>query len=44
MVAPGQPAMDPGRQALPLVRSLSDADLPTSGAKIGDDGSVTPRA
>jgi poly-gamma-glutamate capsule biosynthesis protein CapA/YwtB (metallophosphatase superfamily) len=44
MVAPGLPAMDPGRQALALVRSLSDTDLPASGAKIGDDGSVTPRA
>ena len=43
MVAPGLPATDPGRQALSLVRSLSDADLPTSGARIGDDGSVTPR-
>jgi poly-gamma-glutamate capsule biosynthesis protein CapA/YwtB (metallophosphatase superfamily) len=44
MVAPGLPATDPARQALSLVRGLSDADLPTSGARIGDDGSITPRA
>jgi hypothetical protein len=44
MVAPGLPAPDPGRQAVSLVRSLSDADLPASGARIGDDGSVSPRA
>jgi hypothetical protein len=43
MVAPGLPATDPARQALSLVRSLSDADLPASGARIGDDGSVSPR-
>jgi hypothetical protein len=43
MVAPGLPATDPSRQALTLVRGLCDADLPTSGARIGDDGSITPR-
>jgi hypothetical protein len=43
MVAPGLPAVDPGRQALPLVRSLSDADLPSTGVRIGDDGALTPR-
>jgi hypothetical protein len=43
MVAPGLPATDPARQALSLVRGLSDADLPASGARIGDDGSITPR-
>jgi hypothetical protein len=43
MVAPGLPATDPTRQALSLVRGLCDADLPTSGARIGDDGSITPR-
>jgi poly-gamma-glutamate capsule biosynthesis protein CapA/YwtB (metallophosphatase superfamily) len=44
MIAPGLPAMDPAKQALPLVRGLCDADLPASGARIGDDGSVSPRA
>lgn len=44
MVAPGLPATDPARQALSLVRGLCDADLPTSGARIGDDGSITPRS
>jgi hypothetical protein len=43
MVAPGLPAMDPARQALSLVRGLGAADLPDSAARVGDDGSVTPR-
>jgi hypothetical protein len=43
MVAPGVPAPDPARQALPLVRSLSGQDFPTSGAQIGEDGAITPR-
>jgi hypothetical protein len=44
MVAPGLPATDPAKRALSLVRGLSDADLPASGVRIGDDGSITPRA
>ena len=43
MVAPGLPGLDPARAAVPLVRGLSDTDLPDSGARIGDDGSITPR-
>jgi Bacterial capsule synthesis protein PGA_cap len=43
MVAPGLPAMDPAKRALPLVRGLSEADLPASAARIGDDGSIAPR-
>jgi len=43
MVAPGLPAMDPARQALSLVRSLSEADLPGTGVRVGEDGSVSPR-
>jgi hypothetical protein len=44
MVAPGLPAMDPARQALALVRGLSDTDLPSTGVRIGDDASITPRS
>jgi hypothetical protein len=43
MVAPGLPAMDPAKQALSLVRGLGDADLPASGVRIGDNGSIRPR-
>jgi hypothetical protein len=44
MVAPGLPAMDPGKQALPLVRSLSDTDLPASGVAIDESGVIAPRS
>jgi hypothetical protein len=43
MVAPGSPSIDRTGQALTLVRGLSDTDLPTSGARIGDDGAISPR-
>jgi poly-gamma-glutamate capsule biosynthesis protein CapA/YwtB (metallophosphatase superfamily) len=43
MVAPGLPALDPQQQALPLVRGLSDTDFPSSGARIGPDGAISPR-
>jgi hypothetical protein len=43
MVAPGLPALDPDRNALPLVRSLSDTDFPETGAHIGADGAITSR-
>jgi Bacterial capsule synthesis protein PGA_cap len=44
MAAPGLPALDPARQALSLVRGLSAADLPATGARIGDDGSIAPQS
>lgn len=43
MVAPGSPAMDPQRRAVPLVRSLTEEDFPDSGARIGADGAISPR-
>ncbi|NJC63763.1 CapA family protein [Planosporangium flavigriseum] len=43
MVAPGLPAMDPAKQALSLIRGLSDTDLPASGVRIGDNGAITSR-
>jgi hypothetical protein len=44
MVAPGLPAKDPENRAIPLVRGLAEADLPTTGARIADDGAITPRS
>ena len=44
MVAPGVPEMDPSRRAISLVRSLTGADFPTTGARIAPDGAVTPPA
>jgi poly-gamma-glutamate capsule biosynthesis protein CapA/YwtB (metallophosphatase superfamily) len=43
MIAPGLPRMDPSRQAIGLIRSLTQADFPTTGARIGSDGSITSR-
>jgi hypothetical protein len=43
MVAPGLPRMDAGKEALALVRGLSESDLPATAARIGDDGSIAPR-
>jgi poly-gamma-glutamate capsule biosynthesis protein CapA/YwtB (metallophosphatase superfamily) len=42
MVAPGAPRLDPQRQAVSLTSSLCRSDFPTTGARIGTDGSVTP--
>ncbi len=42
MVAPGAPRMDPQKQAISLVSSLTKADFPKTGARIGADGTVTP--
>jgi poly-gamma-glutamate capsule biosynthesis protein CapA/YwtB (metallophosphatase superfamily) len=42
MVAPGAPRLDPQRQAVSLTSSLCKSDFPTTGARIGTDGSVTP--
>jgi hypothetical protein len=42
MVAPGVPRLDPRRQAISLVSGLTKADFPTTGARIGADGAVTP--
>jgi hypothetical protein len=44
MVAPGLPTTDRAGEALSLVRGLSDADLPASGARIDDNGTITPRS
>jgi hypothetical protein len=42
MIAPGVPRPDPRKQAIGLVSGLSRADFPTTGARIGADGAVTP--
>jgi poly-gamma-glutamate capsule biosynthesis protein CapA/YwtB (metallophosphatase superfamily) len=42
MVAPGAPRLDPQRQAIALTASLTKSDFPTTGARIGTDGTVTP--
>ncbi len=39
----GLPATDPNQQALAQIRTLCTTDLPTTGAKIGDTGAITPR-
>jgi Bacterial capsule synthesis protein PGA_cap len=41
VVAPGAPAMDKNNQAWSHVRSLCKADFPSTGARIGTDGSIT---
>src|SRR5262245_47788167 len=43
MVAPGVPRMDPNNRAWTQVRSLSRSDFPSTGAKIGTDGTITPQ-
>jgi Bacterial capsule synthesis protein PGA_cap len=42
MVAPGVPRLDPRKQAISLVSSLTTVDFPHTGARIGADGAVTP--
>jgi poly-gamma-glutamate capsule biosynthesis protein CapA/YwtB (metallophosphatase superfamily) len=42
MVAPGVPRMDPRKQAISLVSGLTKTDFPTTGARIGADGTVVP--
>jgi len=42
MVAPGVPQVDPNQRAIPLVRSLTNADFPNSGAQIAANGAITP--
>ncbi|HKD98307.1 MAG TPA: CapA family protein [Micromonosporaceae bacterium] len=42
MYAPGVPKLDPAGRAIPLVRSLTEADFPDTGAQIADDGTITP--
>jgi hypothetical protein len=44
MVAPGLPKPDPKKQAIPFVANLTKQDFPKTGAKIGEDGSITPPA
>src|SRR5690349_21370563 len=40
MIAPGLPRLDPKKQALSLIRNLSKSDFPSTGARIGTDGSI----
>jgi len=42
MVAPGVPRMDAGNRAWAQVRSLTRSDFPSTGARIGGDGTITP--
>ncbi|HLL65675.1 MAG TPA: CapA family protein [Micromonosporaceae bacterium] len=42
MVEPGLPRPDSSKRAITLVGGLSKADFPTTGAKIGADGTITP--
>ncbi|MER7002301.1 CapA family protein [Dactylosporangium sp. NPDC000555] len=44
MVAPGLPRPDPKKQAIPFVSNLTKQDFPTTGAKIAEDGTITPPA
>jgi hypothetical protein len=40
-VRPGGPKLDPAGEVIPVMQDLTKADFPTSGAKIGDDGSIS---
>ncbi len=42
MVAPGVPRLDPNDRAIPMVRSLTKADFPKTGAQIAANGAITP--
>jgi hypothetical protein len=42
VVTPGVPRMDPNHRAWTQLRSLIHSDFPTTGAKIGTDGTITP--
>jgi hypothetical protein len=42
MAPPGLPALDPKRETVSLIRSLCAADLPSTAARIGADGAITP--
>ncbi|WP_432843561.1 CapA family protein [Dactylosporangium sp. CA-092794] len=44
MVSPGLPKPDPKKQAIPFVSNLTKQDFPSTGAKIADDGTITPPA
>ena len=44
LVSPGLPELDAKHQAIPLVRSLTQADFPDTGAQITDTGAIKPRA
>jgi poly-gamma-glutamate capsule biosynthesis protein CapA/YwtB (metallophosphatase superfamily) len=41
MVAPGLPRMDPAKQSITLVRGLTKADFPSTGAHIATSGAIT---
>ena len=38
---PGGPVLDPAGEVIPVMQGLTKTDFPTSGAKIGDDGSIS---
>jgi poly-gamma-glutamate capsule biosynthesis protein CapA/YwtB (metallophosphatase superfamily) len=42
MVSPGVPRLDPGERAIAMVRSLTNADFPKTGAQIAANGAITP--
>jgi capsule synthesis protein PGA_cap len=43
MIAPGLPRLDPKKQSIALISTLTKSDFPSTGAHIGADGSITPR-
>jgi poly-gamma-glutamate capsule biosynthesis protein CapA/YwtB (metallophosphatase superfamily) len=42
LAAPGLPRLDPAKGAIPLVRSLTHDDFPSTGAQISATGAITP--
>jgi poly-gamma-glutamate capsule biosynthesis protein CapA/YwtB (metallophosphatase superfamily) len=38
----GLPRMDPDQRGLSLVRQVTEADFPDTGARLGEDGEITP--
>jgi hypothetical protein len=43
MIAPGLPRLDPKKQSIALISTLTKSDFPSTGARVGTDGSITPR-
>jgi hypothetical protein len=43
LAPPGLPSLDPERQAIPIIRSLTADDFPSTGAVISTNGAVTPQ-
>jgi poly-gamma-glutamate capsule biosynthesis protein CapA/YwtB (metallophosphatase superfamily) len=44
MVSPGVPRLDSNDRAIGVVRQLTAADFPTTGAQIASNGAITPPA